>query len=90
VHGAFLKEHQGEYASELRALMRGVEGVGRQVRDLSRRNGFEVEFLTQRSATQGNGKTIEAEAEKENAVLLDDVDHDMGEANGQEDWIGLE
>ena len=90
VHGAFLKDRQGEYASELRGLMRGVEGVGRQVRDLSRRNGFEVEFLTQRSAVQGNAKLINGVAEKENAILLDGGDHEMSQADGQEDWIGLE
>ena len=45
VHGRYVKERQGEMASELRAVLRGVETVGKTVRGLSRRNGEEIEFL---------------------------------------------
>ncbi|KIW18193.1 hypothetical protein PV08_02481 [Exophiala spinifera] len=52
VHGRYIKERQGEFGSELRALLRGVDGVGRSVRTLSERNAFEIEFLCQQSLGQ--------------------------------------
>ncbi|RMZ84087.1 hypothetical protein DV737_g1257, partial [Chaetothyriales sp. CBS 132003] len=34
LHGPYLKDHQGEFASELRAVLRGVDGVAKTVRSL--------------------------------------------------------
>jgi periodic tryptophan protein 2 len=52
LHGRYIKDHQDEYASELRALTRGIDGVGRAARRLAERNMYEIEFLCQ-SATTG-------------------------------------
>ncbi|KAK6375765.1 U3 snoRNP protein [Exophiala oligosperma] len=54
VHGRYVKERQGEFGSELRALLRGVDGVGRTVRTLSERNAFEIEFLCQQPPVQND------------------------------------
>ena len=78
VHGRYLKDRQADFASELRAILRGIDGVGKTVRNLSRRNGFEIEFLTMQGGKglRERKGAIEEDAEKENAMLLDDVDDD--------------
>ena len=98
VHGRYIKERQGEMASELRAVLRGVETVGKTIRSLSRRNGEEIEFLLlQGSMATSESKQIggaekraimdvaERDRDKENEMILDS---DEGEEEA--DWIGLE
>ena len=98
VHGRYIKERQGEMASELRAVLRGVETVGKMIRSLSRRNGEEIEFLLlQGSMATSESKRIggaeksaimdaaERDRDKENEMILDSDD---GEEEA--DWIGLE
>src|ERR1700761_5079281 len=38
IHGRYIKEKHGSFAAELRAVLRGVDGVGTTVRSLSERN----------------------------------------------------
>lgn len=85
IHGRYIKERQGEFASELRAVLRGVDGIGRTVRTLSERNAFEIEFLCHQPTT------------KSDALLLTSLDQEKnmlsnGTMNGDDggDWIGLE
>ena len=53
IHGRYIKEKHGEFASELRAVLRGVDGVGRTVRILSERNAFEIEYLFHETTRKG-------------------------------------
>lgn len=52
VHGRYIKERQGEFSTELRAVLRGVDGLGRSIRSLSERNAFEIEFLCHQAPGQ--------------------------------------
>lgn len=96
-HGRHIKEKQGEFASELRAVLRGVDGVGRTVRNLSQRNGFEIEFLCQqqkqKTAVGNDGLTRGAQSSLSTGPATGtgtDAD-DMDMHNGDDgDWIGLE
>lgn len=47
VHGRYIKDNRGREGmqADLRAVMKGVESVGKSVGRLGRRNGEEVEFL---------------------------------------------
>ena len=45
LHGRHLKDRADEYAAELRALTRGIDGVGRAARKLAERNVHEIDFL---------------------------------------------
>ncbi len=88
VHGRYIKEQHSDFASELRAVLRGVDGVGRTVRSLSERNAFEIEFLCHESL--GNDS-------KESDLLGNGepgANRDLanGSANDEagEDWIGLD
>ena len=87
VHGRYVKERQGEFASELRAVLRGVDGVGRTVRTLSERNAFEIEFLCQQDSTKdSSGLAILGEGQKMLTNGFDD-----GDVNGDEgEWMGLD
>ncbi|KIV86460.1 hypothetical protein PV11_02071 [Exophiala sideris] len=86
VHGRYVKERQGEFASELRAVLRGVDGVGRTVRTLSERNAFEIEFLCQQASVKDSSALSLPGAEQKtltNGFEDGDVADDQGE------WMGF-
>lgn len=90
MHGRWIKEHRGQLASELRWVLKGVEGVGKMVRGLGRRNGFEIEYLTsQRKGevlTNGGGGGSGGGG----GGLLMDGDAEMAEEEDGGEWIGIE
>ena len=89
VHGRYIKEKHGEFATELRAVLRGVDGVGRTVRTLSQRNAFEIEFLCHENPESTDNMVSDALGQ------LDSIpQHEVtagAEVDGEEegDWIGL-
>ena len=90
VHGAHLKERQGDYAAELRVVLRGVDGVAKTVKNLSERNGFEIDYLV---GIDGGGaaKQNSADVGKENLMIeMMNGDDNDNEVEGEEGWIGLE
>jgi len=85
VHGRYVKERAGQFSSELRAIQRSIDGVGKTIRNLGQRNSFEIEFLCQQQSqgkvamlTNGNGA---------GEGSIDGVDVDMADNDG---WIGFE
>ncbi|KAK5071740.1 U3 snoRNP protein [Lithohypha guttulata] len=85
VHGRYIKERAGQFSSELRAVQRGIDGIGKIIRNLSQRNTFEIEFLCQQQRdtnvpllTNGHG-TSHGKA--------DEADVDMADEGG---WIGFD
>ncbi|RVX68383.1 hypothetical protein B0A52_07383 [Exophiala mesophila] len=85
VHGRFIKERHGQYAGELRAVLRGVDGIGKTVRNLSERNAFEIDFICQQRPKLNGNHALYLTAKShslENSSLMD-TEGDDGE------WIGL-
>lgn len=82
VHGRYIKEKAGQFSSELRAVQRSIDGVGKTVRNLSQRNSFEIEFLCQQQPDDrgllANGSSIEGKHS---------LDVNMAEDDG---WIGFD
>ncbi|KAK5056807.1 hypothetical protein LTR84_012339 [Exophiala bonariae] len=86
IHGRYIKEKQGDFAGELRAVLRGVDGIGRTVRNLSERNAFEIEYLCQQKPmTNGTHKSI-GNRSSEDVAEFEAMDEDGEEG----DWIGVE
>lgn len=83
VHGAHLKDRQGEYAAELRGVLRGVDGVAKTVKNLSERNGFEIDYLVGMGATEDAGQRF---------IDIGKGDLQIATLNGDDDdgWIGLD
>lgn len=84
VHGRYIKERPGDYASELRAVLRGVDGIGRTVRSLSERNALEIEFLCQN--TQVTNKALAIMSGESQNLMSEET---MNAEDDQGDWIGL-
>lgn len=87
VHGRYIKERSGQFSSELRAVQRSIDGVGKTIRNLSQRNSFEIEFLCQQQAdakhfSMTNGSILSEDTDSEAGV-----DIQMAENDG---WIGFE
>lgn len=83
VHGRYIKEHNGQFSAELRALQRGIDGLGRTVRNLAERNTFEIDFLCQEEATMKTGGL------SSQLALTNGGDTDMADG-GEDGWIGFE
>lgn len=85
--GSYLRERRGEFASEVRGLMKVVGNVEREVRKLGEGNGYAVGFLLK----QG----VKAKAVDEGLMIMD-VDDGVevlsadGDEGGEEEWIGLD
>lgn len=95
VHGRYIKENYGEFASELRAMLKGVEGVGRTIRNLSEKNGFEIEYLcSQDSVADGadgvNNTSVEYNLLRVNGVANITGDVAVDGADDAGDWMGLD
>ncbi|OCT52686.1 Periodic tryptophan protein 2 like protein [Cladophialophora carrionii] len=85
VHGRYVKEKQADFAAELRAVLRGVDGIGRTVRSLSERNAFEIEFMCHGPDGQGDVGPHwlgEGDQPKTNGITNGD--------GGEQEWIGLD
>ncbi|OAG42612.1 hypothetical protein AYO21_03197 [Fonsecaea monophora] len=85
VHGRYIKERHGEFAAELRSILRGVDSRGKTVRSLSERNVFEIEFLCQQP--KGGNQLMSTNLYQHNH-------HPNGETvnaeDGEAEWIGLD
>jgi periodic tryptophan protein 2 len=85
IHGRYVKEKHGSFAAELRAVLRGVDGIGRTVRSLSERNAFEIEFLCQ--GTDGQSKSASHPLGESGHPTSNGITHGDG---GEQEWIGLD
>ena len=93
LHGRYIKEHQDEYASELRAVMRGVDGVGRAVRKLAERNIYEIDFLCLKPGTGSlaNQQSEHSLTNGHDRMMITDGNNVQHEDAGSEaEWIGLD
>ncbi|KAL9105506.1 MAG: hypothetical protein Q9227_009336 [Pyrenula ochraceoflavens] len=87
-HGRWIKEHRGECAAELRAVLKGVEGVGRTVRRVAEGNLWEIEFLL----GSGGGGEIGEEKMRVNGRGMERVNGDVDGEDGEEggEWDGID
>lgn len=88
VHGRYIKERPGQFSSELRAIQRSIDGVGKTIRNLSQRNSFEIEFLCQQQPEDEKQSLIE-----NGDMLNGDNSSDAGvdvQMNENDGWIGFE
>jgi periodic tryptophan protein 2 len=86
--GRLLKDRRGEYAGELRALMRVLGMVEREVRRLGENNRYKVEVLLKQPLNK-----------QENGLMIMDMDEDMtatadadegSDDDGEGDWMGVD
>jgi periodic tryptophan protein 2 len=86
--GRLLRDRKGEYASELRALMRVLGMVEREVRRLGENNGYKLDVLLKQPLKK-----------PENGFAIMDVDDGMAMAkfndndnsnDGDDDWMGVD
>lgn len=89
-HGRVLKERRGEFASEVRGLMRAVNNIERDIRKVAESNKFMVEYLLKQPLKK---KAIEG---NEDILMLEDGENgDVARAEDDEmedegEWLGLE
>lgn len=97
-HGRMLKERRGEFAPEVRGLMRAVNNIERDIRKVAEGNRFMVEYLLKqplkKKDVEGNGDILMLENGDGNADADPGADADAGaegnEMEGEGEWLGLE
>lgn len=85
IHGRYIKERAGQFSSELRAVQRCIDDVGKTVRNLAQRNSFEIEFLCQEQIESKILPLTNRRSQQD--ASLNSADVEMAGENG---WIGFE
>lgn len=89
-HGRYMKDNIGQFAPEMRAVMRAVARIGRELGKLAEENMYLVEYLlSQPVKEESNGVLGEGNLWGAGG---DDDDDGMGEegSGGEGEWIGFE
>jgi len=89
-HGRMLKERRGEFAPEVRVLMRAINNIEKDIRKVAEETGFMVEYLLR----QPLKKRVES-VEDRDTLMLGALDAEAAaEVNAMEDsekeWLGLD
>lgn len=95
IHGRYLKDNTGTFATELRAVQRVVDDIQDNIKRMTERNLYELDYLLAKPVLAGkkpaNGvvKIID-----DSEPVANGVDEHMDDADGADgdegDWIGLE
>lgn len=94
-HGAWIKDHQSEFTSELRLLLRGIESVGRTVRTVAEENLWSIDFLLGQADLQERDEgskeitTLDGDVPM-NGHVMDGLNRIVDDAGNEGDWIGLD
>jgi periodic tryptophan protein 2 len=87
-HGRLLKERKGEFAPEVRVLMRAINNIEKNIRKVAQGNGFMVEYLLRQPLKKG----IEG-VRNDDILMLETLDPgaeaEVNEA-GEGEWLGLD
>ncbi|KAK3044398.1 hypothetical protein LTS18_001395, partial [Coniosporium uncinatum] len=91
-HGRYLRDNQGQYAEEMRAINRAVQRIQRELGRLADENVYAVEYLLSRPVKKreidGTSKLMLEDGVNGDVVSgsgeVDGMDEDEGE------WMGLE
>lgn len=92
VHGRHLKERKGDYAADVRLLIRAINWIERELRRLSENNSFMIEYLLSQplqkeQTTNENGvlQVVDMDMEGADATMAG------SEADGDDagEWIGF-
>lgn len=86
-HGAYLKEHAGGFAAELRSVQKVVGRVQAELGRLGDENGYALDYLLGQPV--GKGVEVNGKADLMEVMMADGNGNGDAE-NGEEEWIGLE
>lgn len=87
IHGRYIKENAGSFAPELRAVQRAVDEIRDDLKRLSEKNVYSLEYLLSKPVV-GEKKKVKMLGSK--ALADGDEDEDMAEDGDEGEWIGLE
>ncbi|PGH12413.1 hypothetical protein AJ80_06720 [Polytolypa hystricis UAMH7299] len=94
IRGSYFKENKGMFESEMRGVQRVVDEIHRDLKRLSERNGYALEYLLSRpvvvkgSAANGGVEKV-VNGVNEGDVDMQEVVGEDGD-DGEGEWIGLE
>lgn len=87
-HGRYFKDNSGTFAPELRAVQRAIDGIRENLKRLSERNLYDLNYLL--------SKPVLADKKAPSALVVVDsgdangVDNAMVDGDDEGEWIGIE
>lgn len=95
IHGRYLKDNTGTFATELRAVQRVIDDIQDNIKRMTERNLYELDYLLAKPVLAGKKPTnAVVKIIDESEPVTDRVDEHMDDAHGVDDgegeWIGLE
>jgi periodic tryptophan protein 2 len=95
IHGRYLKDNTGTFATELRAVQRVIDDIQDNIKRMTERNLYELDYLLAKPVLAGKKPTNGVvKIIDESEPVTDRVDEHMDDAHGVDDgegeWIGLE
>ncbi|KAL1997207.1 hypothetical protein VTN49DRAFT_7354 [Thermomyces lanuginosus] len=92
IHGRYLKENAARFAPELRAVQRAVDDIRDNLKRLSERNVYELDYLLSKPVIPAKQTNNIAALQIENGTAADQemADVDGNDEGSEEEWIGFE
>ncbi|KAE8150192.1 WD40-repeat-containing domain protein, partial [Aspergillus avenaceus] len=90
-HGRYFKENSGTFAPELRAVQRAIDDIRENLKKLTEKNTYDLDYLLSQPVLAGKKTTtLTLAAVEDDDTATKDNDENMADsADGEEEWIGL-
>ncbi|KAF7596554.1 hypothetical protein BBP40_000954 [Aspergillus hancockii] len=90
-HGRYFKENSGTFATELRAVQRAVDEIRENLKRLTEKNLYDLDYLLSKPVLAGKKtNTLTLAAIDNDGMAANDDEKMANTADGEEEWIGLE
>ncbi|GIC90070.1 snoRNA-binding rRNA-processing protein PWP2 [Aspergillus udagawae] len=93
IHGRYFKDNAGTLATELRAIQRAVDDIRENLRKLTEKNVYDLNYLLSKPVLADKKNGAPKAIQDYDAVIMDGEDERMSDADGDDregEWVGLE
>jgi periodic tryptophan protein 2 len=93
IHGRYFKDNSGTLATELRAIQRAVDDIRENLRKLTEKNVYDLNYLLSKPVLADKMNGTPKAIQDYDAIIMDGEDERMSDADGDDregEWVGLE
>ncbi|KAF9891036.1 hypothetical protein FE257_005295 [Aspergillus nanangensis] len=89
-HGRYFKENSGTFAPELRSVQRAIDDIRENLKRLTEKNAYDLNYLLSQPVLAGKGKKSLTLETMESNEMMADAGEQLEDDDGEAEWIGLE
>jgi periodic tryptophan protein 2 len=93
IHGRYFKDNSGTLATELRAIQRAVDDIRENLRKLTEKNMYDLDYLLSKPVLADKMNGAPKAIQDYDAIIMEGEDERMSDADGDDregEWVGLE